>query len=70
MSPPRDTIHSPTLANLSPENWPLLLLVNTYVVDRSVQIVRVNDLATRVLDTRGDGWLFSIEKLLRKMICS
>ena len=29
MSSPRDTIHSPTLANLSPENWPLLLLVNT-----------------------------------------
>ena len=47
MSSPRDTIHSPTLANLSPENWPLLLLVNTYVVDRSVQIVRVNDLAVK-----------------------
>jgi len=29
MSSPRDTIHSPTIANLSPENWPLLLLVNT-----------------------------------------
>ena len=43
--------------------WVTLIII---VVLRSVQIVRVNDLATRVLDTRGDGWLFSTEKLLRE----